>query len=128
MERPAPSPSLPTGTVTFLFTDLVGSTRLWDRFRDEMEAALARHDEIVRSSASEPPSPPTSPSTSARLVRSIWAECQSAFSKRLDESPNTDRERSSNCRDSSESIPSRTTCSDSEVAKVVLGVPVGTAT
>lgn len=41
---------LPTGTVTFLFTDLVGSTRLWDQFPAEMELALARHDEIMRSS------------------------------------------------------------------------------
>ena len=40
----------PTGTVTFLFTDLVGSTRLWDQFPAEMEVALARHDEIMRSS------------------------------------------------------------------------------
>ncbi len=40
----------PTGTVTFLFTDLVGSTRLWHQFPSEMEVALARHDEIMRSS------------------------------------------------------------------------------
>ena len=38
---------LPTGTVTFLFTDLVGSTRLWQEFPEAMKAALARHDEIV---------------------------------------------------------------------------------
>jgi len=39
---------LPTGTVTFLFTDLEGSTRLWEERPEEMHAALARHDEIVR--------------------------------------------------------------------------------
>jgi len=39
---------LPTGTVTFLFTDLAGSTRLWEDFPDAMQPALARHDEIVR--------------------------------------------------------------------------------
>jgi predicted ATPase/class 3 adenylate cyclase len=39
---------LPTGTVTFLFTDLEGSTRLWEQFPDAMKEALARHDEILR--------------------------------------------------------------------------------
>jgi predicted ATPase/class 3 adenylate cyclase len=38
----------PTGTVTFLFTDLVVSTRLWDQESDAMRAALARHDAILR--------------------------------------------------------------------------------
>ena len=42
---------LPTGTVTFLFTDIKGSTRLWEDRPDEMRAALARHDEIVRASS-----------------------------------------------------------------------------
>jgi predicted ATPase/class 3 adenylate cyclase len=39
---------LPTGTVTFLFTDLEGSTRLWEQHPDAMRDALARHDEILR--------------------------------------------------------------------------------
>jgi predicted ATPase/class 3 adenylate cyclase len=40
---------LPSGTVTFLFTDLEGSTRLWEEYPEAMVDALARHDEIVRS-------------------------------------------------------------------------------
>jgi predicted ATPase/class 3 adenylate cyclase len=39
---------LPTGTVTFLFTDLEGSTRLWEQHPAAMKVALARHDEILR--------------------------------------------------------------------------------
>jgi predicted ATPase/class 3 adenylate cyclase len=39
---------LPSGTVTFLFTDLEGSTRLWEEHPDAMGPALARHDAIVR--------------------------------------------------------------------------------
>ena len=43
-------PEAPTGTVSFLFTDIVGSTRLWEKFPAQMGAALARHDELIRSS------------------------------------------------------------------------------
>src|SRR5262245_54540644 len=39
---------LPSGTVTFLFTDLEGSTRLWDEQTSAMHDALSQHDEIVR--------------------------------------------------------------------------------
>ena len=40
---------LPTGTVTFLFTDIEGSIKLWEQDAPAMQAALARHDEILRS-------------------------------------------------------------------------------
>ena len=36
------------GTVTFLFTDVEGSTRLWEELPDAMPECLARHDEILR--------------------------------------------------------------------------------
>ena len=39
---------LPTGTVTFLFTDIEGSTRLWERYPEAISEALARHDQILR--------------------------------------------------------------------------------
>jgi predicted ATPase/class 3 adenylate cyclase len=38
---------LPQGTVTFLFTDLEGSTRRWEAHPREMKDALARHNTIV---------------------------------------------------------------------------------
>ena len=43
----AASPS-PTGTVTFLFTDIEGSTRLWETQHAAMQAALPRHDSLLR--------------------------------------------------------------------------------
>ena len=41
-------PVPPSGTVTFLFTDLEGSTALWERHPQEMAALLAEHDRLVR--------------------------------------------------------------------------------
>ena len=41
-------PVLPSGTVTFLFTDIEGSTRLWEQHPEAMRPALARHDEVLR--------------------------------------------------------------------------------
>ena len=41
-------PEFPTGTGTFLFTDIEGSTTRWEQHRDAMQAALARHDAILR--------------------------------------------------------------------------------
>lgn len=38
----------PSGTVTFVFTDIEGSTALWQDRARAMAAALTRHDEIVR--------------------------------------------------------------------------------
>ena len=40
----------PSGTVTFLFTDIEGSTRRWEADSEAMRTALALHDEVLRSS------------------------------------------------------------------------------
>ena len=40
--------TIPSGTLTFLFTDIEGSTQLWERQPGAMQAALARHDACVR--------------------------------------------------------------------------------
>ena len=45
--------SPPTGTLTFLFTDIEGSTKLWEHDSPAMQAALARHDEILRGAIEE---------------------------------------------------------------------------
>ena len=39
---------MPDGTITFLFTDIEGSTKLWETRQREMGRALARHDAILR--------------------------------------------------------------------------------
>ena len=39
--------NLPSGTVTFLFTDIEGSTRLWEEHPEATRAALVRHDALV---------------------------------------------------------------------------------
>src|SRR5215210_2414060 len=38
---------LPTGTVTFLFTDIEGSTKLWEKSPRSMQIALTRHDALL---------------------------------------------------------------------------------
>ncbi|HNM36974.1 MAG TPA: adenylate/guanylate cyclase domain-containing protein, partial [Anaerolineales bacterium] len=41
---------LHSGTVTFLFTDIEGSTRLWEEHPEAMKTALAKHDSVLRES------------------------------------------------------------------------------
>jgi predicted ATPase/class 3 adenylate cyclase/DNA-binding SARP family transcriptional activator len=38
----------PSGTVTFLFTDVEGSTRLWEQHSEVARTALARHEALLR--------------------------------------------------------------------------------
>ena len=40
-------PELPTGTVTFLLTDIEGSTKLWEAGADETAISVARHYELL---------------------------------------------------------------------------------
>ena len=44
-------PELPDGVVTFLFTDVEGSTRLWEEAPDSMMAAIRQHDEEIEGAA-----------------------------------------------------------------------------
>ncbi len=46
--RDAAAPQRPSGTVSFLFTDIEGSTSMWERHPEGMDTALARHDELLR--------------------------------------------------------------------------------
>lgn len=47
------SPSLPSGTLTFLFTDVEGSTRLWEQYPTQMRLDMARHDVLIESSVAQ---------------------------------------------------------------------------
>ena len=47
-KRRSHTPPMPVGTVTFLFTDIEGSTKLWETQHDAMQASLARHDALLR--------------------------------------------------------------------------------
>src|SRR5436190_13869525 len=40
-----PEPS--SSTITFLFTDVEGSTRLWEQYPDQTRRALVRHDRLI---------------------------------------------------------------------------------
>ena len=46
--RSVTEPGVPTGIVTLLFTDIEGSSRLWEEHPSSMSEALARHDELIR--------------------------------------------------------------------------------
>lgn len=50
---PDVSSPLPEGTVTFLFTDIEGSSRLWEQFPQPMRGAIAQHDAILRAAVVE---------------------------------------------------------------------------
>src|SRR6476619_2806435 len=39
--------ALPTGTVTFVFSDIEGSTQRWEQHPEPMRVALARHDSLI---------------------------------------------------------------------------------
>lgn len=48
VEPGLPPSARPTGTVTFLFSDIEGSTERWESDREAMATAVARHDNLVR--------------------------------------------------------------------------------
>ncbi|HEY6449143.1 MAG TPA: adenylate/guanylate cyclase domain-containing protein, partial [Candidatus Cybelea sp.] len=48
VKRGPPVSARPTGTVTFLFSDIEGSTQRWDRDRAAMQDAVRRHDALMQ--------------------------------------------------------------------------------
>ncbi len=47
-KQDAPASGLPSGTVTFLFTDIEGSTPLWEQMPEAMRVSVAQHHAILR--------------------------------------------------------------------------------
>ena len=43
---------LPTGTITFLFTDIEGSTRMLSELADDFQSVLERHQVVLRDAVS----------------------------------------------------------------------------
>ena len=62
--------NLPSGTVTFLFTDIEGSTTLAQHYPGAWSSALARHDAILRAAATH---------HGGRVIRVIGDAFQVAF-------------------------------------------------
>ncbi len=58
------------GTYTFLFTDLEGSSHLWEAYPEAMKSALARHDAILRGAIE---------ANQGRIVKTTGDGCHAAF-------------------------------------------------
>jgi predicted ATPase/class 3 adenylate cyclase len=62
-------------TLTFVFTDLESSTRLWERFPEAMKAAMERHDAILRDAVEE---------SDGRVVKIMGDGLMAVFSSPVD--------------------------------------------
>jgi predicted ATPase/class 3 adenylate cyclase len=66
---------MPAATVTFLFTDIEGSTQLWERRQQAMQAPLARHDALMRQATLD---------HNGQIVKMTGDGCHAAFASALD--------------------------------------------
>jgi len=67
--------SYPSGTVTFLFTDIEGSTKLWEKHPEAMKAALAKHDSILKE---------TIESNNGQIIKTTGDGVHAVFSTAID--------------------------------------------
>jgi class 3 adenylate cyclase len=65
----------PFGTVTFLFSDIEGSTKLWEQQPAAMGSALAQHDAILRSAVE---------SNHGQIIKTTGDGVHAVFSNALD--------------------------------------------
>src|SRR3954470_3109717 len=66
---------LPSGAVTFLFTDIEGSTTRWEHQPEAMQVALARHDALLRAAIHE---------HGGHVVKTMGDAFHAAFTRALD--------------------------------------------
>jgi predicted ATPase/class 3 adenylate cyclase len=66
---------LPSGTVTFLFTDIEGSTTRWEHQPEAMQRALARHDALIRAAVRD---------QGGHVVKTMGDAFHAAFSRAAD--------------------------------------------
>ena len=67
--------NLPSGTVTFLFTDIEGSTKLWEKFPEAMKPALAKHDSILKEAVK---------SNNGHIIKTTGDGIHAVFSRAID--------------------------------------------
>ena len=67
--------ALPTRIFTFLFTDIEGSTQLWEQFPETMKPALERHDALLRSAVE---------SSNGKVVKTTGDGLMAFFASALD--------------------------------------------
>ncbi len=72
--KPHTFPDLPGGTVTFLFTDIEGSTNLWDQNPKAMEVTLEQHNLLLQKAIA---------AHGGRVFKVIGDEFQAAFTQPL---------------------------------------------
>jgi len=65
----------PEGTVIFLFTDIEGSTQLWEQYPDRMGDALAHHDSLLRQIVQ---------ACGGAVFKTVGDECCAAFTEAPD--------------------------------------------
>jgi predicted ATPase/class 3 adenylate cyclase len=72
------TPQLPEGKVTFLFTDIEGSTRLWEQAPDSMMAAIRVHDETIEAAVASHGGVPVRPRGEGDSRFIVFANAQDA--------------------------------------------------
>ncbi len=75
---------LPTGTLTFVFTDVEGSTRLWELVPAAMREAMARHDALIEENVARNSGHPVRPRGEGDSRFAVFARARDAVAAARD--------------------------------------------